>query len=54
MDEGIEDALRGGFIDAFEEVADAVLDLLLFEGEAVLFIDEVVDVVCALAEDDGI
>ena len=53
MDEGIEDALGAGLFDALEEVADAVFDLLLLKVEAVLFVDEVVDV-CALAEDDGV
>lgn len=32
VDEGIEDVLRGGLVDALEEVADAVFDLLLLEG----------------------
>lgn len=54
MDEGVEDGLGVGLLDALEEVADAVFDLLLLEVEAVLFVDEVVDVVCALAEDDGV
>ena len=54
MNERIENTLRGGFVNALEEVTDTVFDLLLFEGEAVLFVDEVVDVVCALAEDDRI